>query len=412
MFSHYKIVKVIAPCLLAIVIDALGFGLVYPILTAMFTSNQISIVPASYSTTYLEFLMGIGFMLYPLCMFFGTSFMGDLSDKWGRKKVLVLCMFGICFSFFLMGLGTLIGSLFFLFLGRGLSGLMAGSQPIAQAAIGDLSNDKDKANHMSIVALSYSVGAVFGPVLGGFLSDKQFSSVFGFFLPFFTASLISLVAAVWLMKSFTETFQKSDERRVSFLRPIFLLIEAFYEKNIFLLSLVFFLMQLGFSLFFQYIVVKMRLQFEYSSLGLGAINAMIGIGFGFGLIFGMPTLSKKLSTKALAILSILITGIGLLLAGWFDIGWIEWVLAIVIAFADIIGFACMLTLFSNYAGQNRQGWGMGIANAAMALSWTITGLISFTISFVGTNTLIILGGLLMIGSSILLTKLKHQSTKA
>src|SRR5690606_12059210 len=86
------------PLFFAILIDILGFGLVYPVLTALFTSNQ-SILPQSTPESLRFWYLGIGFMLYPFFMFFGSSFMGDLSDKIGRKKVILLCMAGLTLGF-------------------------------------------------------------------------------------------------------------------------------------------------------------------------------------------------------------------------------------------------------------------------------------------------------------------------
>jgi len=83
-----------APCLLAIVIDVFGYGLVYPIMTAIFTNPSNPPLSSLHSETLRNFFMGLSYMLYPLGMLFGASFMGDLSDHFGRKKVIALCMGG------------------------------------------------------------------------------------------------------------------------------------------------------------------------------------------------------------------------------------------------------------------------------------------------------------------------------
>ena len=107
------------PVFIAIIVDALGFGLVYPVMASMFTSNDVSFLAPGISLATRHFYLGIGYMLYPLCMFFGASFMGDLSDSWGRKKVLLICMAGIAISFLLMAYSVIVGSLTLLFIGQG-----------------------------------------------------------------------------------------------------------------------------------------------------------------------------------------------------------------------------------------------------------------------------------------------------
>ena len=106
--------KEVAPCLFAIFIDVMGFGLVAPILVALFTNPDHNVFQIqSESIRYL--CLGLNLALYPLFMFFGTSFVGDLSDAIGRKKTLAFSMFGMAFGFFLMGFGIMIANLLVFF---------------------------------------------------------------------------------------------------------------------------------------------------------------------------------------------------------------------------------------------------------------------------------------------------------
>ena len=159
-------------------------------------------------------------MLYPLCMFFGTSFMADLSDNYGRKKVLLICMAGICLSFLIMALGIVYSSLLMLTFGRALSGLMAGSQPVAQAAIADVSTETTKAKNMSIIALSYCIGSMLGPLIGGVTSDSALSRWFTYATPFFISSVLAFIAVIWILFKFKETYMVQAKKSVSLLRPL------------------------------------------------------------------------------------------------------------------------------------------------------------------------------------------------
>jgi MFS transporter, DHA1 family, tetracycline resistance protein len=138
MASLLKNLKTIAPCLLAITVDSLGFGLVYPILTMMFGGAHRTLLGPGVSAAEADFLFGLGYMLYPAGMFFGASMLGDLSDRFGRKPVLIICMGGLSLATAMMAAGIELRSVALLLFGRFLSGLMAGSQPIAQAAVSDL----------------------------------------------------------------------------------------------------------------------------------------------------------------------------------------------------------------------------------------------------------------------------------
>lgn len=123
--------KLLGPCLLAIAIDAMGFGLVYPIMAAIFSDPHSGIIGAGTRVSLRNFYLGLGYGVYPFFMFFGSSLMGELSDGYGRRRILLLCIFGLALSYLLMALGALLPSIALLLVGRGLSGLMAGCQGIA-----------------------------------------------------------------------------------------------------------------------------------------------------------------------------------------------------------------------------------------------------------------------------------------
>ncbi|MGM9453512.1 MFS transporter [Legionella bozemanae] len=398
-----------APCFFAVVIDALGFGLVYPVMTAIFTADHSPVLNADASVAAKHFYLGLSYMLYPLCMFFGTSFMGDLSDVWGRKKVLLLCMLGITISFLLMGIGVAFSSLSLLLIGRALSGLMAGSQPIAQASIADLSTPETKALNMSLISLSFSFGSVLGPLLGGVMSDQQLLPWFTFTTPFFMAALLAFIAWVWIEFGYQDTVLTWSHKKISILRPAQIFIEAFQHRSVRILALVFLLMQMGFSLYFQFIIVHMKMVYYYTNWQLGAVQGMIGLGFAIGILIGMPLCVNRYKVHHIALFTLILTGLGQLAVYVISNPVAQWPLAVAIATFDIMAFACLLTLFSNAVDAQSQGWVMGISGAVMAFAWMVTGFGSNLLSILSSAGLIAIGGMLLIASALLL--LKNKTTK-
>ncbi len=396
------ILRRIAPCFYAIMIDALGYGLVYPIMAAMFTLSVSPVVSPETTVAVRHFYLGLGYLLYPLFMFFGASFLGDLSDEWGRKKVLLICMIGIAVSFALMALGVLVGSLWWLFIGRALSGLMAGSQPIAQASIADLSDATNKARNMGLIALNYSVALALGPFLGGTLSDPRLVSWFGYWTPFILAMILSLVAFFWLLMGFEDTGKTNPSGKISWVRPVHIFIEAFEHKAVKWLSIVFLLMQLGWSTYFQYLIVHMQYAYHYKSLEMGLLQGMFGIGAAIGLLVLVPVCTKFMSSRALAIFMFVLTGIGVLLCAIVPSQIFQWILAVFVSAVNCAGFAAILTVFSDAVEESQQGWVMGISSAVIAAAWVISGLGSNLLTVFGTRGLIALGGVLLLAAGIVL----------
>lgn len=390
-----------APCLLAIIIDGMGFGLVYPIMTAIFTS-QDSALSYHLSSTMQHFYLGLGYMLYPLCMFFGASFMGDLSDNIGRKKVLLMCMVGILASFLLMAAGIIYSSIFLLMLGRALSGLMAGSQPIAQAAIADISTPETKAFNMSIMTLALSFANVAGPLIGGVFSDHQLVSFFNFATPFFIVAILTIVAIIWIIMGFHETFSERVAKPINFFRPVTIFIEAFEHKSVRILAIVFLFMQLGFSIYFQFILVLLKNTYHYQNWQLGAFSGFIGFCFALSLLLGLKIMLRFWKINTVAVISLLIVGLGLIVTTFVTSQELIWLLAVPISFFDMIAYTALLTAFSNAVEKNAQGWVMGVSGAIMALSWAMTGLSANALPLLGVEGLIFIGGVFLLIGGLLM----------
>ncbi|WP_420422133.1 MFS transporter [Simkania sp.] len=392
----------IAPCLLPIIIDSLGFGLVYPILTAIFNSPIGAQLVGSTSEQLNAFYLGLAYMLFPFCMLFGASFFGDLSDNLGRKKVIGLCMTGMVVSFLLMALGISILSLSLFLIGRGLTGLMAGSQPIAQAAIADLSTPKNKAFNMSIMTFTIALGIVIGPLIGGFFSDPNVIEGFGFWTPFVVAALLSLIAFIWILFGFKETFEVKEKKKLHPLRPILIFKEGFAKKTVRYLILLFSCNQVGFGIFFQTILIQINQDFQYSRFLLGVFNGWIGLGFAIGLILLIPYSLKRWKVETVGVLSLVATGIFEVLSGVNDNAPLTWALALPVAMADIVAYTMIMTVFSNAADKSSQGWIMGIFGAVVAISFALAGFSTNLLGLTGTHGLIVIGGVLQLLSGFLL----------
>ena len=116
-------------------------------------------------------------------MFFGSSLMGELSDRYGRRKIILVCVLGLSVGYLLMACGALWPT-FGCSLGRSLSGLMAGCQGIAQAAITDIRARLKTSYNINIMSLAFSAGVIIGPVLGGVTSDRTILPLFNYGTPF------------------------------------------------------------------------------------------------------------------------------------------------------------------------------------------------------------------------------------
>ena len=395
-------IKLLGPCLLAIAIDAMGFGLVYPIMAAIFTDPQSGIIGADTSPQLRNFYLGLGYGVYPFCMFFGSSLMGELSDGYGRRKILLLCVFGLALSYFLMAVGALLPSIALLLIGRGLSGLMAGCQGIAQAAITDMSTPETKAYNMSIMSIAFSAGVIVGPVLGGVTSDRTIAPFFNYGTPFLLVAALSVVCGLWTFWSYRNVVAPTGNTRVDLLMPLRIIYQAGTHRRVAFLSIVFFLMQVGYGLYLQTIMLVLQTKFHYTSSQLGLFSGLIGMSFVFGLMVIVRLMLKIWSVVDIAKTGLLIAGIGQVLSALFPHENTLWVLGMVVGCFDMVAYTTMYTAYSDAVTEDRQGWALGVAGSVMAIAWVVTGFLTNLLPVLGELGLLMVGGLSFVLSFVMM----------
>lgn len=373
------------PCLFAIFIDVLGYGLVYPLAASILSGSQSHILPVGASAAEHYFYLSLMYLLYPAAMFFGASFMGDLSDLFGRKKVLLICMLGIGLSFGLMGLGVMAPSLALLLLGRTLSGIFAGSPPIAQAVMADESYDThSKAKNLSLTVLAQCIGTVLGPFIAGFFSDARLVSWFSYATPFYVAGLFGLIACVWVAFGLESKAQKTRSGRVSIIRPILVFLEAFQDKKVRLLALVATLGQIAFGTIFQMISVALKSQYGYSASLIGYFYVFMGVGFVTSIKI-LPYVHRALKTpENLALFGYAANGLCVLFFFFVPSQLWTWILILIICLTNPFYYTGVMIGLSEAVDKTRQGWVMGIYGSTIAVGFILSGLTPNLLSLISS----------------------------
>lgn len=404
--------NVLAPAFLAIVVDAMGYGIVYPMMTELFAGEEGLHMAAGMSLPLRHFYLGLSFLLFPLASFFGASLMGDLSEIYGPKKVLVLCLGGLTVSFVLMGLGVEFVAISMLLIGRALSGLMAGSQPIAQAAIIQHSTSEAQKRNLSLMTIVLAVGIVIGPFIGGIFSDSSLTPFFTLSTPFYLAAALALLTCLWVGAAFPDK-EIAQKKSLNWMRPLHLFYEGFTRKEIRLLALIFLSTQIGFSLFFQLIQIFVSVAFDFPSWKIGVFNGYMGIAFAIVILFGVKFLLKFLTVEWLATLSLCVTGICLILPMIFPNQVFVWVMSFLAAGFDMLAYGALMACFATVVGSARPGWVMGVFASIVAAAWTLTGFSTNLINWIGLRWLIAIGGcFVLLSFFLMLIYLKRRKIPA
>ncbi|SRR5579883_196325 len=364
-----------APLLLVLFIDGMGLGLVFPILNGLIFDPRSGFLTDSAQTPMMHYVIYGGIVgTFMLCWFFGAAVLGDLSDKIGRKKCLVICLVGAFLSYLVSAVAVVFNSLFLLILGRIISGLTAGSQPIAQAAIIDISREEHKTRNIGYILLVLSLGFVFGPLLGGILSNNHIVPWFTFATPFYFASIISFLNIILLLTLFKETFiSKNTTFKIDPYQAIHIFVSAFETKNVRSLSFIYAIFIFGWGSFYSFIALYLLKIFNYTPTEISVYMAVMGIGFGIGNGYLSNFFAKRFALKNIFIWTTLITAILALAIVIFKNIIFDWLIIAPLATLISCAYAAILTQFSNQVDANSQGWVMGVTGSVMAFVFGLNG---------------------------------------
>lgn len=176
-----------------VLIDLIGFGIVIPILP--FLSPQLGADKFDIALIIVTYAAAAG-LVGPMW--------GRLSDRLGRKPVIMICLAGAALSYVLLGLAS---QLWMIYLARGFAGLMAGNFGVASAMMADITPPKDRARGMGILGSAFGIGLVIGPVMGGLLSTDN-----SFTLPCIVAGAMSLLALLATMVFLPESLDAQKRK--------------------------------------------------------------------------------------------------------------------------------------------------------------------------------------------------------
>ncbi len=340
---------------LIVFVDLLGFGLIIPILPLfaqeLGASNVlIGLVAASFSI--MQFIFG--------------PFWGGLSDRYGRKPVLMISML-------LMGLSYLLfahaHTLAWLFVARLLAGIAAANISAAQAYISDISAPADRAKNFGIIGAAFGLGFIIGPPVGGFLKDN-----FGIEWVGYSAAAFSFMNLILCGLLLEESLKEKNTSKPLFANPlveIFRVIQRDTVRELMLLSLVFVsafsMMQITSTLLWAGKYGLSGTQIGYMFLFIGVLAALMQ-----GLLVG--PLNRTFGERKLLLNGILLMLVGLAMMPLPDKAnflWVELLSLTLISLGNAFLTPTLSSLISKVAAPGEQGLLMGTAQSYSSLGRVI-----------------------------------------
>lgn len=279
---------------LVVFIDLLGFGIILPLLPYIAEKFQAS-----------PLQIGLLTAVYSFFQLIASPILGRLSDRYGRKKLLVISQFGSAIGYLLLGLA---GNLPLLFLSRIIDGITGGNISIAQAYIADVTTKENRAKGMGMMGAAFGLGFIFGPAIGGALSKISYSAPAYFAT---AVSLLTVLTTYFFLKETVNTKKAVRSPRTKFSFVEFKRVLSLYPIGI--LIIVFFLMNTSFSVMQGNFALWTQRTFDFKPENNGWLFTYIGV---LAVVFQLrvlPFVTKKFHEKTILRWSIIFMFIGMIL---------------------------------------------------------------------------------------------------
>ncbi|QJB70484.1 TCR/Tet family MFS transporter [Parasphingorhabdus halotolerans] len=252
--------------ILVVMIDMIGFGVIMPVFPELLVEiTGDTVAEASIDAGWLAFT-------YAAMQFVFSPIIGNLSDKFGRRPVLLATLAGYAISYMLMGLAP---TLLWIFVGRVLTGIMGASFSVANAYIADVSPPDKRAANFGLIGMAFGVGFIIGPALGGFLGE------IGTRVPFFFAGGLALLNLVFGFFMLKESLPKEKRRTFNIKRAnAFVAMKGLSQQNRVVLwyaitIAVWMLAHMVYPIMFAFYAVE---ALQWSPKMIGFALAMVGLG--------------------------------------------------------------------------------------------------------------------------------------
>ncbi len=367
--------KALIPIFIVVFVDLLGFTIVLPLLPFYAQDYQAS-----------PQVIGYFVAVYSVMQFIASPILGGLSDKYGRRPVLIYSQLGSLIGFLMLGFAR---SLWMLFASRIIDGASGGNLTIAQAYIADVTEPEDRAASFAVIGIAFGLGFMIGPLVGG-----ELTGLWGRSAPAFAAAGMSAASTLLTLFYLKEPARHASVSEKTGLSYYVRALDYFKDKNLRTYLAIFFFFALPFSLYVSMFSLYAKLELSFTEKDVGRFLAYAGF---LGIIYQgavIRPLVKKIGELTSLRLGMICCTIGLVLlvfaANWWQLG----LVSILLSFGTGITRPVLSSLVTQVAPPNRKGGVIGVATsiesftrilAPIAGGWIIGGLHPNYIGYVGAT---------------------------
>ncbi len=350
-------------------VDSLSWSVVFPVFAPYFLDPQNVLFSPDVSASVRTTILGVFLMAFSLGQFLGAPLIGDYADKHGRKKALTVSVFftflGLVLSAWSMG-GN---HLFFLFVGRLMTGIFAGTSSVCLSAVSDLSDSEEtKGKNFGYMAMIAGIGFVFGAFVGGKLADPSFSSEFSPDLPLWLAAALTVINFLIVLFGFEETSSVRKQVKYNLFEGFKNVKIALRSERVQEIYTVYFFFIVAWAILFQFFPVLTVQNFEFTSSNIGDLALFMGACWAIGAGYLNKVLVEQFNRSK--ILDFCLIGFtifcGLIIVPKHIYGVLP-ILGLCVIFGAVAWPLCT-HLISNSAPKEMQGKILGLSQSVQSLA--------------------------------------------
>ncbi len=335
----------------AIVLDAIGIGLIFPILPSLLQD-----------VTHIENVapyMGLMTALYAAMQFIFAPVLGSLSDRLGRRPVLLISLAGAAINYLFLAFAP---SLLMLVIGRAIAGLTSANTSVAAAYITDISPQDKRARRFGLFNAMFGIGFIIGPVLGGVLGDHWLR------LPFIAAAVLNglnlLLAFFILPETRTPSREKIDLASLNPLRPLRWM---FSMKSLLPIIFIFFVFSATGEAYATCWALWGSETFQWNGLWIGLSLGAFGVCQTFAQALLPGPAVRLLGERAAILTGVASACIALIVMAFATQSWMIFAIMPIFALAGI-GVPAMQSLATRQVAPSQQGQFQGVLASAVSLA--------------------------------------------
>lgn len=366
--------------LITLVIDALGFGLVVPIVPSLVL--ELSGLTVSDASIWVGGLL----TAFALMQFVCAPMLGGLSDRYGRRPVLLISLSGICVNYLLLAWAP---SLLWLVLGRLIAGATAANASTATAYIADVTPPKDRAGQFGLIGAMFGIGFVAGPAIGGVLG------AYGLRLPFIAAAVLAGCNVLYGFLVLPESLPPERRRAFDWRRanPLGSLRVVMANRDLGRLAIAYSCNWFALGALQTVFVLANELRFGWDTRHNGMALALAGLGSAVVQGLLVRRVVPALGERRAALTGAAITAVAYLCMAFAPAGWVV-LLGIVLQAVGAITNPAVQGLVSASASADRQGETQGALSSVQGLTAIVSPLVASWVfsTFTGPIAPILLPG--------------------